>query len=120
MRKRKLLIVDTTSEEDLPIDPAVKTEMGKIAKLTGEQLLSYGRDLSTVARSRAWLMDKRNWFKGHMWIIRWDGLVPRICEAHGEKLYTEPRDNGLPSHVVVRQAAIRASGKDIEEDIVVE
>lgn len=120
MKQRKLLIVDVEEKAPIPIAPAVKAEMEKIAKLTGDALQAYGRQLDNVNKARAWLMDRRNWFKGQMWIVRWDGLIPTVCENHGEKLYSEPWDNGLPETVVIGQVRRRESGRDIEEDPVVE
>lgn len=118
--KRKLLIVDVESEDRTPLPPALKQQIGLLSKLSGEQFFAYGRQLDTPTKARAWLMDKRNWFPGQSWIVRWEGLVPRICENHGQKLYDEPCDMGIPEVVVVKQVSIRAGARDVEDESVVE
>lgn len=109
-------------EKLVPLPPTVQAQRDILAKLTGEQFTNYGRNLDTVPRAWAWLADRRNWFKGQMWIIRWDGLTPTITENHGEKLTQGPPvgDPGLAECVVVGQVSRRAGAKDIEEESVVE
>lgn len=116
-KARKLLIVDLTDDSPAAIKVIEKTvEQVKLSALTGSAFAEYGRDLSTVARARAWLTDSRNWFSGQMYIIKWDGIVPKICSNQGQKLIDEPWDNGLPEVVAVGQRNIREGKREKEED----
>jgi len=127
--KRKLLIVDV---EDRPTDFSKATpqqivriretevESRALATLTGEAFHQYGSTLFTVAKARAWLVDRRNWHLGQMFIIRWNGLRPTICETYGKKLAREWWDDGLPETVIVNQHGIREGRKELELDSVVE
>lgn len=78
----------------------------------------FGYNLDTVAKARQWLTHPQNWFKSTLFIIKWDGLVPRIAEHHGQRLVNEPLDNGLAEVVVTEQRKRRAKksrGEDLEE-----
>lgn len=121
---RKLLIVDVEgSSVQRPQKPAVREQVHYLSTLkkgdTSWEL--YGKNLDTVAKARAWLMDRRNWFKGQMWIIRWDGLTPTITEKHGQELLDNPDDDGLPEVVIRHQQDVRSGAKeDTEEPSVIE
>lgn len=79
---------------------------------------SFGYNLDTVAKARQWLTHPQNWFRSELFILRWDGLLPRISERHGRRLINEPWDNGLPEVVVWEQRQRRKkkdSGEEIDE-----
>lgn len=68
---------------------------------------SFGRNLDTIEKARRWLTNPRNWFTSELFILRWDGLLPRISRRHGERLVRETWDDGLPWVVVREQRLLR-------------
>ena len=79
-------------------------------------LESFGYGLDTVQKARQWLTNPQNWFKSNLFIIKWDGLLPRICEQHGQRLINEPWDDGLAHTVMVEQRK-RRTKKDRGETL---
>jgi hypothetical protein len=63
-----------------------------------------------VADARRWLTHPSNWFESELFIIKWDGLVPRISRRHGQRLLDEPWDDGLPEVVLRQQREARKCG----------
>jgi len=79
----------------------------------------FGKNLGTIARARQWLTSPHNWFEGQVYIVKWNGLIPTVCSAHGRRLLEEPWDNDLPGVVVREQNRLKAGGKqDKFEDLV--
>ena len=107
----KLTIVDDGTPEIRVIKAAVQ-----IDKLSDD----FGRNLDTIAKARQWLTNPHNWFRGTLFILKWDGLLPTICERHGQRLIDEPHDDGLPIVVVCHQWDLRNGKKDPEFDDVEE
>jgi len=100
-RTRILKIIDSSSE--------VVSEV----KLQTEQLpAEFGKNLDTVEKARQWLTNPFNWHTGNIYIIKWDGLTPTVCERHGRRLVNEPEDNGLPAVIVRHQRDLRAGKKE--------
>lgn len=75
---------------------------------------SLGYNLDTIEKARQWLINPQNWFKSELFILRWEGLIPKISERHGRRLIAEPWDDGLPWTVVYEQKKLRARGGAVE------
>ena len=71
----------------------------------------FGRNLDTVERARKWLTNPHNWFEGRVFILRWEGLVPKISSYHGQRLAHEVWDNGIPWVVVREQLRLKRGGR---------
>ena len=100
--------------EDYVDNPAVVQQKEEALPLP----FGLGYELDTVEKARQWLTHPSNWFKSGLFILKWDGLVPRIAETHGKRLIAEPYDDGLPSVVVFEQRRRRTKkdrGESIEE-----
>jgi hypothetical protein len=91
-----------------PLDDNVK-----IPKLEDVQPLSeeFGRNLDSIEKARQWLTNPHNWFDSSFWIIKWDGIICKVCRRQGERLIREPNDQGLPMVVVAEQFRIRKGGR---------
>lgn len=107
MESKSLLIIDYTEDPDY-----------KQAETPPPLPDSFGYNLDTVTKARQWLTNPQNWFRSNLFIIKWDGLLPRISEHHGQRLINEPWDNGLPEVVVMEQRNRRKKkdrGEELEE-----
>jgi hypothetical protein len=79
---------------------------------------SFGRNLDTITKARQWLTNPHNWFESELFILKWDGLLPRISRKHGMRLRTETWDDGLPWCAVFEQKQRRTKkerGEALEE-----
>lgn len=107
MSERELVIIDYLDSPETA--PEVVTE--KLPE-------TFGYNLDTIEKARRWLTNPQNWFKSELFILKWDGLIPRISERHGRRLIAEPWDDGLPWTVVYEQKQRRSKkdrGEEIEE-----
>lgn len=104
------------NESKLTILDQVNNPQNIVPEPTEELPDSFGYGLDTVEKARRWITNPKNWFKSELFILRWDGLLPRVCERHGKRLLNEPWDNGLAELVVMEQANRRRK-KDIGEDL---
>jgi hypothetical protein len=75
----------------------------------------FGYNLDTIEKARKWLTNPKNWFRSELFILKWDGIVPRISEKHGQRLINEPWDDGLPWAAVYGQKMLRNKRADEKE-----
>ena len=73
-----------------------------------------GRNLETIADARRWLMHPSNWIESWFYIIRWDGIVPKIRKQRALELLKQPEDTGIFIVAVQeqRRRKTRSSGPD--------
>lgn len=76
----------------------------------------FGLSLDTVAKAREWLTNPNNWFESTVFILKWDGLLPKVSARHGQRLVDEPWDDGLAQVVVREQVRLRRGGKQEEPE----
>jgi hypothetical protein len=57
-------------------------------------------NLDTIEGARTWLLNPHNWFRGTLFILKWEGLVPTVAQSHAETLWREPWNDDLPWCVV--------------------
>lgn len=70
-----------------------------------------GRNLNTIEDARRWLLHPSNWLDSQFWIIRWDGIVPKIRESRAKELIAQPHDTGLFEVVVIEQRRMKNRAK---------
>jgi hypothetical protein len=98
------------------IDYADDPNYGKVSASHHE--LPDGYNLDTIEKARAWLTHPSNWLTSKLFILKWDGLIPKVSKEHGERLIAETWDDGLPWCVVIGQRDRRAKkdrGESIDE-----
>jgi hypothetical protein len=79
----------------------------------------FGRKLDTLEKARRWLTNPHNWFVGNLYVLKWDGVFPKVRADHGMRLIEETWDWDLCGVVVRQQKRIR-EGMPVEVDSVVE
>ena len=67
----------------------------------------FGKKLDTPTKARIWLTNPHNWHSTHLYILRWDGLLPTVNHEEGLRLLREPWDMGLPEVAVWLQRELR-------------
>lgn len=83
---------------------------------------SQGYELDTIEKARTWLTNPNNWFRSKLFILKWEGLIPRVSEEHGRRLIEEPWDDGLPwaaMHGQAQRRAKRDRGEELDQKEVV-
>ena len=75
---------------------------------------SFGRNLDTIAKARQWLCNPHNWHHSNLFILKWNGLLCTVDRRHGERVWRETWDDGLPWAVCYEQKRrrIRDSGPE--------
>lgn len=102
MKGGRLLFVPLDEEELMPPGPPPPVELG--------------RELKTIDDARRWLTHPSNWVDTDFFVFVWDGLTPRICRKHGQRLLREPWDTGLLEVAITQQARRRLGGRDEEKE----
>jgi hypothetical protein len=76
---------------------------------------SFGRNLDTLEKARLWLTNPHNWHSSHLFILKWNGLIPTVDAEHGRRLIAEPWDDGLPWAAVYGQMEVRSGRRPTAE-----
>jgi hypothetical protein len=91
-------------------------EVQEVKAVEQEKPLPDGYNLDTIEKARAWLSDPKNWFRSELFVIKWEGLIPKISEKRAKRMLAEPWDDGMPWCVVYGQKE-RRSKKDRGEEL---
>jgi len=102
-KKRRFIIVDVDDGKAAKFFPTKENT----PPLSDE----FGRNLDTIAKARQWLINPHNWLDQDSFVVKWDGLIVKICRRHGIRLFEEPNDLGLPEVIVREQIRLRKGGK---------
>lgn len=63
-----------------------------------------GKNISSIDDARRWLSHPTNWFESHLFIVKWDGLVPKVNKDKGRMILNGDREcDSLLACVVVGQ-----------------
>jgi hypothetical protein len=76
-----------------------------------------GRNLDTLADVDVWLSHPSNWVGGKFDIVRWDGFVPRIADAHAWQLAPGCWGREMMLRVVLLEHRRRKRGGHHLEDV---
>jgi len=81
---------------------------------------SLGKNLNNIEDAKTWLLHPSNWIDSRLWIIKWDGIVPKIARHQALKLIEEPGDDAIFQVVVRHQSSLKSRGKkrDDEDDFI--
>lgn len=69
-----------------------------------------GRNLETIEDVDTWLSHPSNWFRGQIYIIRWDGCVPMISEEQAWQLAPGSFSRDMMLKVVLSEHQRRKRG----------
>lgn len=70
-----------------------------------------GKNLTTVADARRWLLHPSNWIDSSFWIVKWDGVIPKLTRRIALERLANPSDNGIFEVIVIEQHRMKTRAK---------